>query len=488
MTFQGATRRSTVRHTFDRTTLNLIPIWTHRKVHLVNDRFFSRAAKPDAKSSNKRVGAAIVVGTTLEYFDFYLYASMAALVIGPTFFPSDNSVASAMAGLASFGVGFLARPFAGLVFGIMGDKFGRKTVLSWSLILMGTSSGLMGLLPSHASIGVAAPILLVVLRIIQGVGAGAEFSSAISMSYEHANKGRLGRFGSLPTLGVNLGVFTSSLAVAGLSLIGNDFFYSWGWRIPFVASFGLTIAGYIIRRKLPESPEFTSMPTQETRRSWFRVLADLFKSDRKGLVIVLVTYAGYSLVATLWKTFSISYLAEFHDVTGAVSSFGVTLASLIAILWTPLCGRLCDAVPVQRILAIGGVLVIVYSFPFFWLLDTATSIWIWVALIIGTGILAPMLSVASNPFMARQFATNTRATGLGVGKEASGAAAAGFAPVMALALVSSSGSSSPTGVSVMFAVGGMMFLIAAWRGRAAAPSIGNPVVRHASAGARETSD
>lgn len=437
--------------------------------------------------SQKRVGAAIVVGTALEYFDFFLYSAMAALVIGPTFFPSENSVASAMAALATFGIGFLARPFAGLVFGIIGDKFGRKAVLSWSLIMMGISSGLMGLLPSYATIGVAAPILLVVLRIVQGVGAGAEFSSAIAVSYEYAREGTRGRLGSLPTLGVNLGVFCASLTVAGLALIGDDFFYSWGWRIPFVASFVLALVGYVIRLKLPESPEFTAMPAQESKRSWSRVMADLFRSDWRGLVIVFVVYAGYALVATLWKTFSLSYLSEFQDVSGAVSSFGVTLASLFAIIWTPICGRLCDAVPVQRVLAFGGALVILYSFPFFWLLDTGNSFGIWIALILGTGALAPLLSVAASPFMARQFATNTRVTGLGVGKESSGAVAAGFGPVVALGLVSASGTASTTGVSMMFAAGGVMFLIAAWKGKTTAPQVGSITERSLLEGAHRGS-
>jgi MFS family permease len=424
-----------------------------------------------AASAHRRVGPAVVVGTALEYFDFFLYAAMAGLVIGPTFFPSSNSTASTMAALATFGVGFLARPLAGLVFGIVGDKFGRKVVLSWSLILMGASTGLMGLLPSYDAIGVAAPVLLVVLRIFQGVGAGAEFSAAITVSYEHASEAKRGRFGSLPTLGVNLGVFFASLAVAGLAWIGDDFFYSWGWRIPFVASFLVAIVGYIIRRKMPESPEFNAMPVSETRRSWFRVLTDLFRSDWKGLVIVAATYAGYALVATLWKTFSISYLAEFRDIGGAISSFGVTLASAIAILWTPICGRLCDAVPVQRVLAFGGVLVVLYAFPFFWLLNTGTSIWIWIAMILGTGILAPLLSVAASPFMARQFATKTRVTGVGVAKESSGAVTAGFGPVLAMALVAASGSNSTIGVSGMFVVGGVLFVVAAWKGRTTAPQI-----------------
>jgi MFS family permease len=438
-------------------------------------------APPTPKALNRRVGAAIVVGTALEYFDFFLYSAMAALVIGPTFFPSGNSVASSMAALATFGVGFLARPFAGLIFGIIGDKFGRKTVLSWSLILMGVSTGLMGLIPSHTSIGVAAPILLVILRVVQGIGAGAEFSSAIAVSYEHATADTRGRFGSLPTLGVNLGVFFASLSVAGLNLIGDDFFYSWGWRIPFVVSFILALVGYVIRLRLPESPEFTELPAEETRRTWRQVLADLFRSDWRGLVIVFVTYSGYALVATLWKTFSLSYLSEFQEISGSVSSFGVTLASLFAIFWTPVCGRLCDVVPVQWVLVVGGLLVILYSFPFFWLLDTGTAIWIWIALILGTGLLAPLLAVAATPFMARQFAVNTRVTGLGVAKETSGSVAAGLGPVLALGLVSASGSSSTIGVSMLFALGGMMFLIAAWRGRTIAPSFGKPVAGNASA-------
>ncbi|MEX0158687.1 MULTISPECIES: MFS transporter [unclassified Microbacterium] len=432
----------------------------------------ANVSQPTPPVSQKRVGAAIVVGTALEYFDFFLYAAMAALVIGPTFFPSDDSVASAMAALATFGVGFLARPLAGLVFGIIGDKFGRKTVLSWSLILMGVSTGLMGLIPSYATIGVAAPILLVLLRIVQGIGAGAEFSSAIAVSYEFAAPKRRGRLGSLPTLGVNLGVFAASLVVAGLALIGDDFFYSWGWRIPFVLSFVLAIVGYVIRIKLPESPEFLEMKPEQTRRPWYRVLADLFRSDWRGLVIVFITYLGYSLVATLYKTFSLSYLTEFQDIGGAVSSFGVTLASAVAILWTPVVGRLCDAAPVRWVLAAGGVLVIAYSVPFFWLLNSQTPVWIWLAMILGTGLIAPLLSVAASPFMARQFATNTRVTGIGVGKESSGALGAGFGPLIALALVSASPSFSTIGVSMLFAFGGLFFVIAAWRGRTVAPNVG----------------
>jgi MFS family permease len=147
------------------------------------------------------------------------------------------------------------------------------------------------------------------------------------------------------------------------------------------------------------------------------------------------------------------------------------LASAIAIFWTPVCGRLCDMIPVQRVLAFGGLLVILYAFPFFWLLNTGVPLWIWVALILGTGVLAPLLSVAASPFMARQFATNTRVTGVGVAKESSGAVAAGFGPVMALAFIAASGTESTAAVSGMFILGGILFVFAAWQGRTTAPAV-----------------
>ncbi len=177
-------------------------------------------APPSRKS--KSVGPAVVVGTALEFFDFYLYASMAALVFGPIFFPSENSAVSTLAAFSTFAVGFLVRPLGGIVFGILGDRIGRKAVLTCTLLLMGVATGCIGLIPSYEKIGIAAPILLVVFRLLQGFGAGAEFGSAVAMSYEHAASKSRGRQGAWPALGVNIGLLASSLAVTAVTSLSDD--------------------------------------------------------------------------------------------------------------------------------------------------------------------------------------------------------------------------------------------------------------------------
>ncbi|MBV6761939.1 MFS transporter [Rhodococcus opacus] len=405
-----------------------------------------QAAPP---TTRKRIGPAVVVGTALEWFDFFLYSSMAALVFGQVFFPSSNSAASTLAAFATFAVGFLARPLGGILFGIMGDKIGRKAVLSLSLVIMGGASGLIGILPSYAAIGAAAPVLLVVLRVIQGFGAGAEFGSAIAVAYEHADEKTRGRFTALPALGVQIGLLAASLAVTAVTSFGNDFLYTWGWRIPFLASFALVAIGYWIRRSMPETPEFERVPTAQLERRNSKVLGDLLRSDWRGLLVVAAVYAGYAAISYTFKTFSLSYLSEFRDVPANVGSFGVALASAVAITVVPFAGRLCDWIDIRwtMLLSAGGVLLL--AFPMFWLLNTGNPVYIWTVLILGTGILAPIMIVASSPFMAQQFPTEVRSSGLGAGREISGAIAGGLAPLAALTIVTLSPTNATWGVSLL---------------------------------------
>ncbi|WP_222131275.1 MFS transporter [Pseudonocardia sp. C8] len=397
----------------------------------------------------RRVGPAVVIGTTLEWFDFYLYASMAALVFGKVFFPSDDSAISTLAAFATFAVGFLARPLGGVLFGILGDKIGRKAVLSLSLLLMGVASGLIGLLPSYASIGVAAPVLLVVLRILQGFGASAELGSAITVAYEHADEKTRGRYAALPALGAQIGLLAASLTVTAVTSFGDEFLYTWGWRIPFVASFGLVAIGYWIRRSMPETPEFERVATEERTRKSARLFADLLRSDWRGLAVVAAIYGGYAAISYTFKTFSLSYLSEFQDVPANVGSFGITLASAVAIVVVPILGRLCDRFDLRRIMLIGAVGVLLLAFPMFWILDTGRPVLIWGLLIVGTGVLAPLMIVAASPYMAQQFPTDVRSSGLGAGREISGAAAGGLAPLAALTMVTVSPGNATWGVSLL---------------------------------------
>ncbi|SEB29710.1 MFS transporter [Rhodococcus koreensis] len=401
----------------------------------------------------KSVGPAVVVGTALEFFDFYLYASMAALVFGPIFFPSESSAVSTLAAFSTFAVGFLVRPLGGIVFGILGDKIGRKAVLTFTLLLMGVATGLIGLIPSYETIGIAAPILLIVFRLLQGFGAGAEFGSAVAMSYEHADSKSRGRQGAWPALGVNIGLLASSLAVTAVTSLSDEALHSWGWRVPFLFSFILVGLGYWMRRNLPETPEFEQLAADAQTRKKVQPLRNLLKNHWRGLTVVAVSTIGLNSISYIFKTFSLSYLAEFRDVAANVGAFGISLASAVAIVIVPLAGRFCDAAGARRVMLIGAGGIAVLAFPFFWLLDTDRPIYIWAALILTVGIVQPTLLAASGSFLAQQFPADVRTSGLGAGREVSGAFAGGLAPLAALTMVTLSPTHSTWGVSIIFVAG-----------------------------------
>ena len=403
-------------------------------------------------ASLRKVRQAVVVGSALEWFDFYLYASMAALVFGPIFFPSESSATGTLAAFATFAVGFLARPVGGILFGVLGDKIGRKKVLSISFVLMGVSSGLIGLIPSYAHIGVAAPVLLVLFRILQGLGAGAEVGPAMAVSYEHADPKFRGRQGAWTALGVNIGLFASALAVTGFTSLDREHLQSWGWRLPFVASFVLVAFGFWIRRQMPETPEFEQAAEEAQTRGKARPLRELFRSDWRGLAVVMSITFGYNAVSYTFKTFSLSYLTEFRDVAANVGAFGIMLASACAILIAPIAGRLCDRVDAGRVITVGAGATAALAFPFFWLLNSGKSTYIWMALILASGIVVPSMLAASGSFLARQFPAEVRTTGLGTGREVAGAVAGGLAPLGALTMVTMSGGHDTWGVSLIFVV------------------------------------
>lgn len=422
----------------------------------------SAGSTPPHPPSHKAVGPAVVIGSALEWFDFYLYASMAALVFGKLFFPSGNPTAATLASMATFAVGFLARPFGGILFGSLGDRFGRKNVLSATFLLMGISSGLIGLLPTYSSAGLAAPALLVVLRLLQGLGAGAELGSATAVAYEHADARTRGFRGSLPALGVNIGLFASSLTVTVLTSLDEEFLYSWGWRIPFVATFALVGLGFWVRRQMPETPEFEEAVRSKAARRQAQPLRSLVKSDWRGLAVVMAVTLGYNGASYIFKTFSLSYLTQFRDVPANVGAFGITLASACAIITVPIAGRICDVVGARRVMLTGALATAALAFPFFWLLDTGENIAIWGALILATGVVIPSMLSAQGAFLSQQFPTRTRVSGLGTGREVGGAFSGGLAPVAALALVTATPGNGTWAVSLMFIAGAAFIGVGAW--------------------------
>ena len=410
------------------------------------------------KKRLRKVAAATIFGSMLEWYDFYLYATMAAIVFSKIFFDNSDPKTATLMAFSTFAIGFIARPFGGVLFGYLGDRFGRKQVLVVTFCMMGLCTTLIGLIPSYASIGIWAPIILVLVRIIQGLGAGAELSAAAVTSYEHASEGKRGSQGAWPALGLNLGLLLSSLTVYLLTMNGNDFLLSGGWRIPFICSIVLVGVGFWVRRSIPETPQFAELE-QAPKKAKVSPLKALFKNDLKGLAVVFFVAIGYNALSYIFKTFSLAYLTQFKGVEAHVTSLSVTIASLVAIVAVPCFGWLCDKWSSKAVLIMGGLFSVLFAYPFMALLNTAEPLMIYIAIAIGTGLLAPMMFAPQGSFLSRQFPTATRSSGFGTGREIGTAVAGGLAPLGGLALVASSPTHSTDGVVAILAIAAVFVVV-----------------------------
>jgi MFS family permease len=411
----------------------------------------------EAAKRLKKVAAATIVGSMLEWYDFYLYATMASIVFSKIFFDSSDPASASMAAFSTFAIGFVARPIGGMMFGYFGDRFGRKKMLYVTFCLMGICTCAIGLIPSYAVIGFWAPFLLVSIRIVQGLGAGAELAGAAVTSYEHATDQKRGRQGAWPALGLNLGLLLSSMTVYLLTLGGDAFLLSGGWRIPFLLSSILVMVGLWVRKKLPETPQFHKA---EESRAPARPFKELFSTNLKGLGVVFFVAIGYNALSYIFKTFSLAYLTQFKGVSANVTSLSVTLASLVAIVAVPTFGWLCDKYSSKRVLITGGVLSALFAYPFMALLATGENTLIYTALIIGTGILAPMMFAPQGSYLSRQFSVQSRSTGVGTAREIGTAIAGGLAPLWALSMVAKTATHSTGGVVLILAGSGLMVALA----------------------------
>lgn len=328
----------------------------------------------DARPAAPRmVRTSVIVGTTLEYYDFYLYGIAAALVFNTQFFVSEDPLIATIGAFATYAVGFVARPLGAVVFGQLGDTIGRRRALVLTLIVIGLSTGVVGLLPTYASIGVWAPIALVVLRFVQGVSFGGEWAGAVTLAVEHAPQGREGHYSSLPQIGSPIGNVLGSMAFLAVGLLPMESFDAWGWRIPFLAAFPLMLVTLWLRSQVEESPTFKKLEAQGSTQKVpaLRVFRESLDGILAGAALSFVTIGGFFLVTT----FSISYGTGTVGLSANTMLIATLLASLGQVTTVIVSGLLVDkGIPAFRIALTGLVLMMVVAVPAIYLLSSGSAL------------------------------------------------------------------------------------------------------------------
>lgn len=407
---------------------------------------FTQETTQEKGTLGKVLGAALI-GSSLEWYDFFLYATASALVFGPVFFPGDDPAIGTLLALGTFGVGFFARPVGAVLFGHIGDRLGRKPSLIATLILMGATTAIIGLVPGYDAIGIWAPVALVVLRLLQGLGAGAEHAGATVFSTEYAPTRRRGLFGAFPAAGLYIGVLLSSGIFSLFAMLPEAQFMTWGWRIPFLISILLVAVGLFIRLRIDETPEFEELAEQE-EVSRSPIIATF--RDWRSVLIVLGIVAGPFTATYAYQTYSLSYMKTYLDVPSSYGTLSLTVASLAAIIFIPFVGALSDRIGRRPVIILGALVSAGFAFPFFWLLSTQTEGWIIMAMAGGIGLGVPLMLGPQGALLTELFSARNRFSGFAISRELGSMLFAGMTPFISAVLVTAAdGASWPVSVYVI---------------------------------------
>jgi MHS family shikimate/dehydroshikimate transporter-like MFS transporter len=412
-------------------------------------------------TKQRRVIIAAAVGSALEWYDFFIYGTAAALVFGDLFFPSLDPTVGMLASLATFGVGFVARPIGGIVFGHVGDKIGRKPVLVITLLMVGGGTFLIGLLPTYETAGILAPVLLVLLRLVQGFGAGAEYGGAVIMAVEYAPEGKRGIFGSWAPIGVTVGNLLAAGVFAIFSSLPKEEFLAWGWRVPFLLSIVLVLVGFYIRARVTETPVFQdAVAKRKTLRS--PVIEAVRRYPREMAVVVGARLAENGL-GYLFPVFGLSYLTKTLGVPKSTALTGIMIAHALSLLTIPLFSALSDRIG-RRPVYIGAALFgAAYAFPFFMLIDTKDPLIIALAFIPAISISVSGMFGPQAAYFAELFGARLRFSGFALARELGSILAGGIAPFLAAWLVVSM-DGAPWGVAVYIIVMALITAVAVYYG------------------------
>ncbi|MDL5159833.1 MFS transporter [Actinomycetospora termitidis] len=407
----------------------------------------------------RRTSLVSLLGSTIEWYDFFIYGTAAALVLNTAFFPSVDPFVGTLAAFSSFAVGFIARPIGGIIWGHYGDRIGRKKALVSALFLMGGSTTLVGLLPSYATIGVAAPVLLFVLRIVQGIAVGGQWGGAVLIATEYAPANRKGFYGSFPQLGVPIAVIVSNGIFLGLEAgLGEEAFTSWGWRVPFLLSVLLIGVALYAQLRLEDTPAFKQVQQQSagTRRS---PVIEVLRSHPKQVLLAAGSFVAVNGGFYIYVVYVLSYGARALQLPESTLLVGILGSSAVNLALIPLFALLSDRVGRRPVYLAGAIGTVLVAFPVFWLIDTRSTFLIFLGLLLG-GIANSAMYGPQAALFAELFSAEVRYSGASLGYQIGAVLGGGLAPLIAASLYQATGTSAST--SLYLLAMGVVTAVSAW--------------------------
>ncbi|KKB03230.1 MFS transporter [Pantoea anthophila] len=413
------------------------------------------------KSKTGRLAAASSIGTALEWYDFTVYNIMAALVFNHIFFPSFDPLVGTILAFSTYAVGYISRPLGGFVFGHLGDVAGRKAVLIITLVIMGVTTALMGLLPGYAVWGIWSPVLLVALRFVQGIALGGEWAGAVLLSMEHGDANKRGRNASFAQVGPSCGTLIGTGFITLVTvMMSADQFQAWGWRIPFLLSLVLVIFGLWLRRGVEETPTFVAM--QEQEKTTHTPLKEVFVNYPKQLLIAGGSRIGSDVLYALVVVFTLTYVTTVLQLPRPLALMATMLGAIVNAITVPMFGALSDRWGRRPVYITGALLAIVWSFLFFVLLDSAHPVLIVLA-VIGGLLIHAMMYGPQAAFVTEQFPGHVRYAGSSLAYTLAGIVGGGFAPLIITTLFKEMGNTLWVSLYVSLALA--ITLFALWKAR-----------------------
>jgi MHS family shikimate/dehydroshikimate transporter-like MFS transporter len=384
--------------------------------------------------SHVKVATASLIGTAIEWYDFFLYGTAAALIFNKLFFPTFDPMVGTLLAFATYALGFVARPLGGLVFGHYGDRIGRKTMLYLTLLIMGLATAVIGILPTYDTLGVWAAVLLVTCRLIQGFGLGGEWGGAVLMAVEHAPEGRSGFYGSWPQLGAPLGLVLGTLVFSIVSALMTDTqLYAWGWRLPFLFSIVLVIVGLWIRFTLAESPQFQKI--KDSKEEVKMPIVDAIRMYPKNILLAMGARFAENGFFYIYATFTLAYATQALGMNRQDILNGVLIAAAIESFTIPAFGALSDRLGRRPVYIFGAVFSAAMSFPLFILLGTKNPQLGWIAIILGLAVGHAAMYGPQASFLSELFGTKVRYSGVSLGYNLASIFAGALSPLIAVGLM-----------------------------------------------------